>query len=89
MLGQMESVLGAESTTKSLVEDIVQHYDSGRANLLTGKSMIVAYSRSIAMKIYRRLMEVRPGWKVKVGVVMTIVNNDPEDWKEIIGTKHH
>ncbi|MBQ5592729.1 MAG: type I restriction endonuclease subunit R [Clostridia bacterium] len=89
MLGQMESVLGADSTIKSLVDDIVQHYESGRANLLTGKSMIVAYSRPIAMKIYRRLMEVRPDWKEKVGVVMTSGNNDPEDWKEIIGTKHH
>jgi len=89
MLGQMESVLGADSTIKSLVDDIVQHYESGRANLLTGKSMIVAYSRPIAMKIYRRLMDVRPGWKEKVGVVMTSGNNDPEDWKEIVGTKHH
>lgn len=89
MLGQMESVLGADSTIKSLVDDIVQHYESGRANLLTGKAMIVAYSRPIAMKIYRRLMEVRPGWKEKVGVVMTSGNNDPEDWKDIIGTKHH
>ena len=89
MLGQMESVLGADSTIKSLVDDIILHYESGRANLLTGKSMIVAYSRPIAMKIYRRLMEVRPGWKEKVGVVMTSGNNDPEDWKEIIGTKHH
>ena len=89
MLGQMESVLGADSTIKSLVDDIVQHYESGRANLLTGKSMIVAYSRPIAMKIYRRLLEVRPDWKEKIGVVMTSGNNDPEDWKEIIGTKHH
>ena len=89
MLGQMESVLGADSTIKSLVDDIIQHYESGRANLLTGKSMIVAYSRPIAMKIYRRLMEVRPNWKDKIGVVMTSGNNDPEDWKEIIGTTHH
>ena len=89
MLGQMESVLGADSTISSLVDDIVQHYENGRANLLTGKSMIVAYSRPIAMKIYRRLMEVRPDWQEKVGVVMTGGNNDPEDWKEIIGTKHH
>ena len=89
MMGQMESVLGADSTITSLVEDIVTHYESNRANLLTGKAMIVAYSRQIAMKIYRKLMEVRPGWKEKVGVVMTSGNNDPEDWKEIIGTKHH
>ena len=89
MLGQMESVLGADSTITSLVDDIVKHYESGRANLLTGKAMIVAYSRPIAMKIYRRILEVRPDWKEKMGVVMTSGNNDPEDWKEIIGTKRH
>ena len=89
MMGQMESVLGAESTIASLVDDIVTHYESNRANLLTGKAMIVAYSRPIAMKIYRRLLAVRPEWKDKVGVVMTGGNNDPEDWKEVIGTKSH
>ncbi len=89
MMGQMESVLGADSTITSLVNDIVTHYESNRANLLTGKAMIVAYSRPIAMKIYRKLMEVRPDWQEKVGVVMTSGNNDPEDWKAIIGTKHH
>lgn len=89
MFGQMESVLGAESTIKSLCDDIVTHYENNRAGLLTGKAMIVAYSRPIAMKIYRRILELRPDWKEKVGVVMTGGNNDPEDWKEIIGTKSH
>ena len=89
MLGQMESVLGADSTVQSLCEDIVTHYEKYRANLLTGKAMIVAYSRPIAMKIYRKLLELRPAWKEKIGVVMTSGNNDPEEWKEIIGTKSH
>lgn len=89
MLGQMESVLGADSTVQSLCEDIVTHYEKYRANLLTGKAMIVAYSRPIAMKIYRKLLELRPAWKEKIGVVMTSGNNDPEDWKAIIGTKSH
>ena len=89
MLGQMESVLGADSTINSLCEDIVEHYEKYRANLLTGKAMIVAYSRSIAMKIYRKLLELRPQWQEKIGVVMTGGNNDPEDWKAIIGTKAH
>ena len=87
MLGQMESVLGADSTIASLCDDIVVHYEKYRANLLTGKAMIVAYSRSIAMKIYRRILEIRPEWQEKIG--MTGGNNDPEDWKKIIGTKAH
>lgn len=51
--------------------------------------MIVANSRPIAMKIYRQILKLRPNWQEKVGVVMTSGNNDPEDWKEIIGTKKH
>lgn len=89
MLGQMESVLGADATIQSLCEDIVTHYEQNRANLLTGKAMIVAYSRPIAIKIYRKILELRPTWKEKVAVVMTGSNKDPEDWKDIIGTKAH
>ena len=89
MLGQMESVLGADATVQSLCEDIVTHYEQNRANLLTGKAMIVAYSRPIAIKIYRKILELRPAWKEKVAVVMTGGNKDPEDWKDIVGTKAH
>ncbi len=88
-LGQMEAILGAEQTIRSLVDDILNHYENYRANLLTGKAMIVAYSRSIAMKIYRRILELRPAWTDKVAVVMTQGNNDPEEWRAVIGGKAH
>ena len=87
-LGQMEAVLGNDKTINSLVEDILDHYENYRENLLTGKAMIVAYSRAIAMKIYRRILELRPAWTEKVAVVMTESNKDPEDWRQIIGNKH-
>ena len=89
MLGQMESVLGAAETIDSLCKDIVEHYEKYRGNLLTGKAMIVAYSRPIAMKIYRKILELRPTWTEKLAVVMTGSNNDPEEWKEIVGNKAH
>lgn len=88
-LGQMEAILGADQTIDSLVSDILDHYENYRANILTGKAMIVAYSRPIAMKIYKRILELRPAWTEKVGVVMTQGNNDPEAWREIIGNKAH
>ncbi len=88
-LGQMEAVLGNSQTINSLVCDILDHYENYRENLLTGKAMIVAYSRAIAMKIYRRILELRPGWTDKVAVVMTESNKDPEEWRKIIGNKHH
>ena len=88
-LGQMEAVLGNDNTIDSLVCDILEHYENNRENLLTGKAMIVAYSRPIAMKIYKRILELHPDWTEKVGVVMTSGNNDPEEWRQIIGNKHH
>lgn len=86
-LGQMEAVLGNDATIDSLVQDILDHYENYRENLLTGKAMIVAYSRAIAMKIYHRILELRPNWTEKVKVVMTESNKDPEEWRSVIGNK--
>ena len=90
-LGRMEAILGNDSTINSLVTDIIDHYEQNREDLLTGKAMIVAYSRDIALKIYHKIHELRPQWKDegKVAVVMTSSNKDPEEWREIIGNKAH
>lgn len=88
-LGKMEAILGNEKTIDSLVSDILDHYENNRENLLTGKAMIVAYSRPIAMKIYEKILQLRPDWNEKVAVVMTSGNNDPEDWRDIIGNKRY
>ncbi len=88
-LGKMDAILGNEQTIASLVDDILDHYENYRADLLTGKAMIVAYSRAIAMDIYKRILELRPGWSEKVAVVMTESNKDPEEWRQVIGNKTH
>ena len=92
-LGQMETILGDDKTIDSLVKDILEHYENNRESLLTGKAMIVAYSRPIAMKIYHKILELRPDWgikdKEKIAVVMTSGNNDPEEWRDIIGNKKY
>lgn len=88
-LGRLDSILGADDTISSLVEDIVGHYEDYRQFEQTGKAMIVAYSRPIAMKIYRRMLELRPEWRNKLAVVMTSGNKDPEEWRAIIGNDSH
>ena len=88
-LSRMESILGAEETISALCEDIIKHYEENRQHELSGKALIVAYSRPIAVKIYRRLLQLRPLWTGKTGVVMTGTNNDPEEWQDIIGGKRH
>ena len=91
-LGRMESILGAEETITALCEDIIKHYEENRQHELTGKALIVAYSRSIAISIYNKLLELRPDWnsisgEEKLGVVMTESNRDPEEWRNIIGNR--
>lgn len=88
-LGQMETILGDPATINSLATDILDHYENNRASLLTGKAMIVAYSRSIAMGIYKKILELHPDWQEKVAVVMTAANDDPKEWRSIIGNKSY
>ena len=84
---RLEVLLGKDATIDALVKDIIKHYEENRAQELTGKAMIVALTRGIAIKIYRRMLELRPGWTEKVKVVMSSSNQDPADWQPIIGNE--
>ncbi|WP_295589667.1 type I restriction endonuclease subunit R [uncultured Methanobrevibacter sp.] len=88
-LSKMESLLGAPEIIDDICSDIVKHYEDNRKNELTGKAMIVAYSRSIAIKMYEKILELRPDWDEKVKVVMSGSNKDPEEWYKIIGDKSY
>ena len=84
---RLEVLLGEDATVDTLVRDIIDHYEQNRAQLLTGKAMVVALTREIAIKIYRKMLELRPSWTEKVKVVMSGSNQDPDDWQKIIGNE--
>ena len=86
-MSHMDALLGNDATINDLVNDIIAHYEDNRQHICCGKAMLVAYSRPIAMKIYKRILELRPEWTEKVKVVMTSGNQDPEEWADIIGGK--
>jgi type I restriction enzyme R subunit len=86
-MSHMDALLGNDATINDLVNDIITHYEDNRQHICCGKAMLVAYSRPIAMKIYKRILELRPEWTEKVKVVMTSGNKDPEEWADIIGDK--
>ena len=86
-MSHMDALLGNDATINDLVSDIITHYEDNRQHICCGKAMIVGYSRPIAMKIYKRILELRPDWTEKVKVVMTSGNKDPEEWADIIGGK--
>ena len=49
--------------------------------------MIVAYNKDAAVKIYKKLLEMRPEWDKKVHVVASAANTDKEEWHDIISPK--
>lgn len=88
-LSRMESLLGAPEIIEDICTDIIHHYEDNRAFEVTGKAMIVAYSRSIAIDMYKKILDLRPDWEEKIAVVMSDSNKDPEEWHDIIGDKNH
>ena len=88
-LGGLDAIFGAPETIDALCRDIVAHYEGNRADVLTGKAMVVAYSRPIAIRIYEHLLQLRPAWRERLGVIMTLSNQDPEGWFAICGGHDH
>ena len=85
-LSKMEILLGDSVVLDDVCNDIIKHYEDNRQYELSGKAMIVAYSRPVAINMYKKILELRPGWKEKVKVVMSGDNRDPPEWQKIIGT---
>ena len=75
-----------EKTLQALDKEYDQLAEEGADEQLLEKSKKeLAYSRPIAIKIYKKMLQLRPAWTEKVKVVMTAGNNDPEEWHDIIG----
>ena len=83
----LREILCHPDTIASLCADIVKHYEENRQHELTGKAMIVAYNKDAAVKIYRKLLEMRPEWQYKMHVVASAANTDNPDWADVIKPK--
>lgn len=84
----MEAVIGDEDRLNLVVDDILKHYDI-RKDMLKGKAMIVAYSRKIAYRMYRLIVEKAPELSEHIRLVMTDSNKDEQDMRDVIGNKHY
>lgn len=75
-----------------VARDIVEHWEK-RRDALFGKGMIVAMSRRIAVRLYEKIVELRPDWhsydpaEGKIKVVMTGSTDDPAEFQRHIYTK--
>ena len=85
----LKEILCHPDTIDSLCKDIVEHYEKNRQYELTGKAMIVAYNKEAAVKIYRKILELRPDWAEKMHVVASAANTDKEEWHDVIDARRN
>jgi type I restriction enzyme, R subunit len=89
---RLEAVVGAEQRLDLIAQDIVEHWERRRINLV-GKAMVVGMSRRICVRLYEKIVELRPNWHSKdpmagrIKVVMTGSAADPQSFQPHIYPK--
>lgn len=83
---QLEAIVGNKERIKEVARDLVEHFEA-RQEVFSGKAMIVAMSRRIAVELYDEIVALRPAWhdadllKGKIKVVMTASSSDPKEYQ--------
>ncbi|WCE94248.1 type I restriction endonuclease subunit R [Acidithiobacillus ferriphilus] len=89
---QLEALVGAPKRVEQIAADLLDHWEK-RKNILSGKAMIVAMSRRIAVELYDAIVRIYPDWhsdddtRGRIKVVMTGSASDPLEWKPHIRSK--
>lgn len=89
---RMEAIVGAEQRLDLIAHDFVQHWEKRRSGLL-GKAMIVGMSRRICVRLYEKIVALRPDWHSDdpmsgaIKVVMTGSAADPEAFQRHLYSK--
>lgn len=89
---RLEAIVGAEERLDLIARDIIEHWERRREAML-GKAMIVTMSRRIAVRLYEKIVALRPDWhdpdpaKGKIKVVMTGSAADPVEFQPHIYSK--
>ena len=83
---QLEAMVGADRRVAMVARDIVEHFEN-RESAVTGKAMVVAMSRRIAVRLYEEIVKLRPDWhgdddaSGAIKVVMTGSASDPSEFQ--------
>ncbi len=89
---RLEAIVGAEERLNLIAADIVDHWEK-RREALFGKGMIVVMSRRIAVRLYEKIVALRPDWhsddptQGKIKVVMTGSTDDPQSFQPHVYSK--
>lgn len=58
---RQESIISHTDRLELIANDIIQHFED-RAKVFSGKALVVAMSRTVAVKLYNQIIAVRPDW---------------------------
>jgi type I restriction enzyme R subunit len=89
---RLEAVVGADERIDAVAQDIVEHWEARRSNLV-GKAMVVCMSRRICVELYERIVALRPAWHDEdpaagvVKVIMTGSAADPQAFQPHLHSK--
>jgi type I restriction enzyme, R subunit len=89
---RLEAVVGADERLDAVAQDIVEHWEARRTNLV-GKAMVVCMSRRICVELYDRIVALRPDWHHDdpasgvVKVIMTGSAADPQAFQPHLHSK--
>lgn len=77
----LEAIVGTDARLQEVAEDLIKHYET-RSQTQPGKAMVVAMSRDICVRLYDKIIELRPEWhsddhmQGAIKVVMTASASD-------------
>ena len=57
----LEAIVGTDARLQEVAEDLISHYEKRNETQL-GKAMIVTMSRDICVRLYDKIVEIRPEW---------------------------
>lgn len=57
----LEAIVGTDARLQVVAEDLIKHYET-RSQTQPGKAMIVTMSRDICVRLYDKIVELRPEW---------------------------
>ncbi len=78
---KLEAIVGHPKRLANLALDIVDHFEK-RAEVFSGKAMIVAMSRRIAVALYDEIIKLKPEWHqedLKEGVLKVVMTSSSSD----------
>lgn len=83
-IANMEIVLGDTDRIKAIAQDFIAHYENRLAEKATvaGKAMFVCASRTIAYKLYKEIIALRPLWS-QVNIAEGLTEKEQKEIKPI------